>query len=239
MIQYRLLECVKREGSAVLATPFGVAFRDRRGVFLFVPEWRSPQRLAVTDLHKLQDRHLPQTIYELRWADAVHEWQEGSDEDFRPLAVFFPRAAVRSPSGGLTIKPSHFPSDHRELTDLILGYAPLPIPWSGTQAKTCFQSGVASAHPQLFYAFQHHNKYFFCEELAWLATRVVVPTLDNGPRVAVNSINELLGRAGLYPRKHNLVLERLLDDFYRLTQPEQPSSARLAKFLQTNWTGTG
>lgn len=243
MIQYRFLECVERGHSPVC---FGVAFRDTEGVFLFVPEWRSPQPLPVTDLSELNEDHVPKTAYLLRWAPDVWEWEEGPDEDFDPAAVLFgkpviataagtPPLAVRPVPGKMVLKHSRFPSTPGELADLILGYTPLPIPWYGARARSFFQSGVANAHIQLSVYWALRNKHHFCEELAWLAIYVVVPNIDNSPRIAFNFTNELLGRAGLFPRQHNLVLEDLLDRFCRITQQGRASRDKLAHFLHKNW----
>jgi hypothetical protein len=76
------------------AAPFGVAYQDSQGPFLFVPQWRGQRRLPVTDLHDLRPEHCPEPAFALRWADGVEEWQ-GPEEQFRPLDV------MRKAGGGV------------------------------------------------------------------------------------------------------------------------------------------
>lgn len=88
MIKYRLLHRAEMDRPSV---PFGVAFQDTRGVFLFVPQWRGLKQLHVADLRDLNEEHIPNTVFRLSWARNIESWEGNSDREFNPADVLWKR----------------------------------------------------------------------------------------------------------------------------------------------------
>ena len=82
-VRYRILQCL-----GAITVPFGVAFEDDQGKFLFVPEWRSAQPFAGA-LESLDDKDMPSTCYHLQWDPAVKEWDTASHGEFDPAGIVF------------------------------------------------------------------------------------------------------------------------------------------------------
>jgi len=107
MVSYRILWHYSRDGEP---WPFGVAYQSSpdEDALLFVPYWRTQERLEVKDLSELTKDHCPRAPCRSEWSEV----RSISSQEFRPVKVMiaaFDRAPassrtdVRSPDNGVVV----------------------------------------------------------------------------------------------------------------------------------------